>query len=542
MQMCQADESNLPLSPRTRSFFDSLRLKDREKIAVMVAIFGSSILIGLLSINRQYFTFTTETDFVSMYIQEARKFLTGEPLLLAHHPPLYPIVLAQLWRWTNNWFQAGLLISWLSASVSLASAFFVFLTLYGRAAAWGSLVGLLTSCLFLTYAAFATTDVFFLAIFYSGILLSLLAAQTTSTRLWCAAGLVLGFSLLTRSNSVSLLTLLSFPLLQERRWRHRLFSFGFMVLFCLLPLAMWGAYASSTGSPLLPTSGLADNLAMTYFADRSAGVGVEAMSQVMGRFESVIDVLAFRPYVVAYHYLHDLGRVFASAFHSHQLLFVLPPLNLLAFSGLIILVFTRLTKPAILFLTLILFQVALVNFKTYEDRFYLFLVPVLGAAAGTMLMHLYHVIPTRSLRLSAVLICTLCFLGASALTVRKAHLLLHAQDAELSATVQAVRNVLTPGTLLVARKGHIAYYTGSQSIGFPESVDLDGLREALERDLKKRDLKRDQVLLYFGSSERFHRPHLIGLSSPATAPSWLELIAHGSEAGGWVLYRVLRDS
>lgn len=79
MQMCQADESNLPLSPRTQSFFDSRCLRDREKIAVMVAIFASSILIGLLSINREYFTFGTETDFLSSYMREARRFLTGEP-------------------------------------------------------------------------------------------------------------------------------------------------------------------------------------------------------------------------------------------------------------------------------------------------------------------------------------------------------------------------------------------------------------------------------------------------------------------------------
>jgi hypothetical protein len=155
-----------------------------------------------------------------------------------------------------------------------------------------------------------------------------------------------------------------------------------------------------------------------------------------------------------------------------------------------------------------------------------------------MLMHLYYVIPRGRVRLSAVLICTLCLLWGSALTVHTAHAKLHAQDAELSAAVQAVRNVLTPDTLVVARKGHhIAYYTGSQTIAFPQSVDLDGLRETLERYRA-----RGQILLYFGSNERHFRPHLIGLSSPATAPRWLECIARGSEAGGWVLYRVVRPA
>jgi hypothetical protein len=509
--------------------FDAPRLRAVETRVVMAVICASLVLIGVLAINRQYFTFGTEIDFLHNYLLEAQRVLTGAPLELYPHPPLYPIVLAHVWRWVSDWFRAGLLIAWLSALVSLASVFWVFLTLYGRAAAWGSLVGLVTSPLFVTYAASATTEVFFLAFVYGAVLLSLLAAHTTAARLWAAAGLALGLLLLTRGNAVSFLILLAFPLLQACPWRRRLFSLGVMGLFGLLPLAAWGAYAAATGSPVWPTSGLTDNLALTYFADRHVR---EGMSQVRGRFANVFEVLAYQPRVVASLYLRDLAGVVVSAFRPNHLLAV--PLNLLAFPGLVLLVCTRVTTPALAFLATLLVQVALVNCRNYDARLYLFLVPLLGAAAGTMAVHLSHVIPHRRVRRAAVLLGTLWLLGAFALTVRGAHARLHAQDAELSAVAQAVRSVLTPATLVVARRArHLAYYTGSQPVAFPPSVDLEDLHDTL-----KSAQQRGQVLLYFGSQERRDRPHLTGLASPTTAPPWLAPVAHGRNAGGWVLYRL----
>jgi 4-amino-4-deoxy-L-arabinose transferase-like glycosyltransferase len=509
--------------------FDVPRLKAVETRVVTAVIGASLVVIGVLAINRQYFTFGTEIDFLHNYLLEAQRVLTGAPLELYPHPPLYPIVLAHVWRWVHDWFLAGLLLSWLAALVSLASVFWVFLTLYGRAAAWGSLVGLCTSRLFVTYAASATTEVFFLAFVYGAVLVSLLAAQTTSTRLWGAAGLALGLLLLTRGNAVSFLTLLALPLLQACPWRRRLFSLGVMGLLGLLPLAAWGAYAAATGSPVWPTRGLTDNLALTYFGDRDVREGT---SQVTGRFANVFEVLAYQPRVVASLYLRDLAGVVRSAFRPDHLLAV--PLNLLAFPGLILLVCTRVTTPALAVLATLLVQVALVNCRNYDARLYLFLVPLLGAAAGMMGVHLYHLIPRSSVRRAAVLLGSLWLLGAFALTVRGAQARLHAQDAELSAAAQAVKGVLTPATLVVARRArHLAYYTGSQPVPFPKGVDLEGLHDTLQSYRK-----RGQVLLYFGSQERRDRPHLSGLASPATAPHWLKPMAHGSEAGGWVLYRL----
>ena len=114
---------------------------------------------------------------------------------------------------------------------------------------------------------------------------------------------------------------------------------------------------------------------MTYFAggDRTSA---EAMDEVGGRFGGVADVLLHDPVALARTYLYDLFGVLSRGLTK----IVEPPLYFLLLPGLLLLMGTRIGAGLIVLLALAGAQLLLVNFKAFQPRFYLFLVPIMGAA------------------------------------------------------------------------------------------------------------------------------------------------------------------
>jgi dolichyl-phosphate-mannose-protein mannosyltransferase len=152
-------------------------------LAVLAAAGGFILLVGA---GHHYLTYGTETDFADTFVPEARRFLQGQPLESATHPPLYSIVIGLVYLITRNWLRAGLLVSWISGLVALASSFLLFRELFNRAAGFGAVLGLLASGLFVFYWSQATSDVFFLAGFMVSCLLAVKASRSGSVRLWAA--------------------------------------------------------------------------------------------------------------------------------------------------------------------------------------------------------------------------------------------------------------------------------------------------------------------------------------------------------------------
>jgi hypothetical protein len=85
-------------------------------------------------------------------------------------------------------------------------------------------------------------------------------------------------------------------------------------------MLLWFGYAAVTDSVPWPTGGLKDNLALTYYADRKAGSGAEAMSQVKGRFDNIFDVVMHDPVRLIKTYVRDLKVMASRTFCSDRLL------------------------------------------------------------------------------------------------------------------------------------------------------------------------------------------------------------------------------
>lgn len=510
----------------------SIDFPEKELIAGCGAALLASFLVAFLAFNRSYFTYSTETDYIARNLPDAQRLLRGEPMLLEFHPPFYSIMLAAFHGLFRDWFTTGLVLSWLSGAIVLITSFALFFRIGGRYAAWGSLAGLMSSRLFLTYSSFATQDMFFLALYSSCFLLAFLAMQRESRILWGLTGAVSACALLTRANGLSLMILLAFPLFQSRNTRDRLKDLACILTACIIVLAAWGIVAKLTGSPFGTRFGHV-NLAMRYFPAEGDPFTVEARQQLISRFSSYKDVVLHNPGYILVTYVKDTFQYMKRIFLSTEL--VTFPILLFSLPG----IFLLFLKPggvfAPLFLVATISQVALLGFKEYEPRFYLFLVPVLAAGAGVCIEYL-RAETTRGWKQAFALALFLPFLLAGVKETRDALLEtreeLHAQDEELGEIIPVARKLVEPDAVLVCRKEHIPFYLGIQHAKFPDAGDLHGFRDWL------RDLHGDNtVYVYFGPDEKRNRTRLGELGSAERAPGWLKPVAQSRVRNRWVLYR-----
>jgi hypothetical protein len=201
--------------------------------------------------------------------------------------------------------------------------------------------------------------------------------------------------------------------------------------------------------------------------------------------------------------------------------------------GVLVLAWRSRTPASWWFLLTVLTQVALVNLKTYEARFYLFLLPALGAGMGLMFEKIHRLFRRKGASEALLLAGLVLVAFVTFKTVTKSNWRLHTQDEELRAAVSGARPFVTSATRVVARKPHLAYYTDAKWVYLKERK-LDQLRE--EWSTATGD--DGETLLYVGSFERRKRKSLARLVNPSSTPPWLAPFASGDEAGGWALFRV----
>lgn len=499
--------------------------------------FGTGHLIALAAVyaglvlafgfTRRYLGYGVETDFIGGFIPDAERFLSGEPLLSRFHPPFYSILVGSVYSLVGDWLRAGLVISWISGVVSLLSAYFLFLRLCGRPAAWGAVLALIGSGAFLRYSLQASSDIFFLALFMSSCLLALEALRARSAPLWGACGVAIGLALLTRANGLTLLLLLLAPFADRATPIRARAVHGLSLLAGItVPVIALALYATATGSSVLPSEGHL-NLAMTYFAEGEDRRSGDALAQVAGRFDDVIDVVLHDPARMTRTYVADLYTLL-----SEQLTkLVEPPLYFMFLPGFFFLI-GRHTRPIfwIVFLALVA-QILLVNLKTFEARFYLFLVPWLGAGIGQMCWTVVHAGWSPQVRTAFASVLAAGFLAAVGVAVAKAYLYTHWNTRELAEAVPAARREVGKGATILARKPHLGFYTGAASLTLPNLDDLDGLRDYLQSHPTPGPL-----YLFYGQWERARRPQYAELAE-GTSPAWLRAVARSRQPDGWVLFR-----
>jgi hypothetical protein len=503
---------------------------------ILLAIFWvlvSAGIIALLSINRNFFTYGVETDYLGGFIKEAQRFMNGEPLHLTFHPPFYSITLALIQSFVQDWFVTGLLISWLSSMIVLCISFVFFYQLFGSYPAWGALASIITSGVFIEHSAQASSDLFFLALYTLCFFFSLQAMRAHSNKYWMITGLIMGFALLTRANSLTLLILIVLPWFQLTSFDFRFKNFVSLIIGLSMPLFLWAIIAIITGSPFSPVEGHL-NLALRYYRPDSLGFrgSGDVMSYLRENFQNSFQVLTYNPIHIAKTYIKDLANVSWQIFSHNKL--VVFPLNLFALPGIILLCFNSRRFFIFLFIIATLLQISLVNFSTYKIRVFLFLIPVFGAGIGLCIKKIFEEISSQKVKyIILVLICFLIGVGIVG-SVPTIHNRLHSQDKEFKEAIPELKKWLTPDSVLAARKPHLPYYVNCQEIGFPLVYTFYDLRENLLTQFQGYP-----IFLYYGRAEQYSRPELNNLKFPDKSPAWLQPIAKSHTLGGWVLYRFI---
>lgn len=514
----------------------SRKWTDAPELGLFVAALAIyAVFIATAGLGRDALGYGTETDFIGAFVPEAERLLRGEPLNSTFHPPLYAFLLAAAHSVAGDWAGAGFLLSHVSGAVALFAAFDVFRGLLGRGCGIGAALGCLSAPTFWVYSISATSDMPFVALFFIALSLSLRASRSTGSLAAFAAGAAILLCPLLRTNGVVALLFLALPLfappITAQPWRQRLRTLATMAAGSGFVLAALLIFAAATDATLLP-KGNVDNLALTYFAEGPDRLSGDARAQVAGRFSGVVDLFLHDPARILRIYVKDLV-VLAAALPD---LLRFPNAYLFA-PGLIWLLFARTDRLAGAVMVCLAAQILLINLKQYEARYYLFLLPLLGAGVVASITLVVRSIDADSLfrqgrRVALIGLSALALMGvADSLRVSRDRGA--TMGGEVSALIRAgAPDQVGSGGAVMARKPHLSFYAGATNFRFPLVETLEDLRAAIE------EIEHEGPLfLLFGATEARTRASLGDLTRPEAAPDWLDAVLSGT---GWTLYRVDR--
>jgi hypothetical protein len=506
--------------------------RDLPAITAAVLVVLCAIVVGSISLDRQYFNVDTETDFLGTFMPDAERLARGVPLVMAYHPPGYPAVLALVQGGLGDWLASGLLVSWLATICVLLATYDLFRRVGGGWAAVGALVGLATSDLFLAYGGQATSDVPFLALWMTSLALTAAALKAEARWWWVVVGVVVGFCLLTRTNGIVLALLVGAPLLTQRQFGARVGNSAAAAAGIAVSIGAWLWLASVTESPIAPTDNHA-NLALRYFAEgHRQGDGLEF---VKGRFTSVWQVIAHDPLRLIEIYVKDLvwlpKRILTQT--------MWPPVAMIG-ALLFPLWLVRLKDPGVsIVLITTLASALLMNLHAFEPRFYLLVVPLLGASAALPFSRWRHE-RSRSwfVPIAAAAGIVLVTVAGLLVAVPRARTKAEAPvvRAQLAEAVPAVRRYTPAEAIVVSRKPNLAFHAQRRDVELPFMTTIADLCMPVQDQLRN-----GSVYIYIGWAEqRRHRVELSRQLMRDELPPWLDVAAQGSAGGGWRLLAVKR--
>jgi len=96
-------------------------------------------------------------------------------------------------------------------------------------------------------------------------------------------------------------------------------------------------------------------------------------------------------------------------------------------------------------------------------------------------------------------------------------------------------------SLIISRKPHLRFYSGSKSRVFPNVKTFEKLQIAIKNMILPYD-GNTAAYLFYGPVELQLRSQFSALASSDFHSPWLKKIGWGNEKGGWVLYKILANN
>jgi 4-amino-4-deoxy-L-arabinose transferase-like glycosyltransferase len=500
-------------------------------VLAAILIICITIIIMSFANDRQFVNSSKETDFVGGFQQEAARFIRGEKMRVAFHPPGYSVSLALVHSVIGDWFKAGLAISVAAAGALLVFNYLCFRELLNPLAGLGALAALLSVPAFFSFSIQSTSDVFFLAVYSAVLYAILLAMRRQALWLWFLVGVLISIAFLSRTNGVVVLMVLVAPFLLERNLSYKVRSVAALVLGFLLLVIAWWLYSSRTGSPFMPTKTYA-NLALTYMSEADR-IGGDARIPLESQFTSNWDVLARDPVHVIKVYLRDLFEL------PRNLLTTLtwPPLALVYALCSVAWLFRLRDLRVLVVMALTCISLALTNMKAFEPRYYFFILPIAGAAVGLLISMMSKFLPSLlpARWLQGVALALFAFVSFAAFGYEGFK---SAEDrgasAQLAEIIAQVLRKTPSNAALVCRKCGVAMHAERKPLLFPQMANSDELKAYLEQVGNTAP-----TFILIGQAERKMRPELSERLLEDPLPKWLEVSAQGDVGGRWRVIKYL---
>jgi MFS family permease len=499
-------------------------------------------LLAFLSFNRSTLNYTAETDFLAVYVPEAIRFLKGNPLTVEYHLPLYSITLALIYLMIRDWFASGLILSLISSFIVIVASYHFFKMKFGKIEGLGAILGLAFSWTFVSYSMQASSDMFFVALFFSALALIALADRDKRIYLWLIAGIAIGMAIITRTNGFTLILFWLFPFATVSPKNSKKKIASFLVIGTFIPIFLWLLVAKIYGSPIYPQANH-KTLAVTYYSKSGGRNNVDALMEAGEEFSNTWQVLAKNPKHVLRTYIKDFYFNTTQLFSRKSLIAF--PAILFSLPGLILLFLFNSNKFKIILAVNLFAMFCLLNLHAWNSRFYMYMVPFLGAGVLILLSHIFTVCNKKGAIITAVVI----FIAMGTYYARFVNARYYysfyryaAHDAMAASKVITSKTVAS-SKIIISRKPHLRFYShldDSQGCFFPLVKSISDLRLST-KEIVDHQPKNTTIYLFYGYIEREWRPQVSVLWSPEFNIPWLKRIGQGNESGGWVLYEILPD-
>lgn len=506
-------------------------------IYIGIAIFV--VLMSVLCFKRQTLNYGIETDFIGGFVPEAIRFLNGDPLKLKYHPPFYSIVLSSIYLIFNDWMTSGLTLSLISSCIVMIMSYHFVKLAFGKKAAVGAISAFFLSWGFIWYSIQASSDMFFFALFYCSMFAIAMAEKKQKKYFWIIGGIFAGLTFLTRSNGIPVIFVLLFAVVSKCRNLSKKKILVFMLSGAMFPIILWTLYAKISHSPVYVQSNY-ENLAVSYFSKGSDRWSGDATKESSKEFDNIWEVLTKDPKHILSRYVKDLlkniKRLFTSDF------FIAFPFIPFALPGLILLFFNKFDQFKLILLINLLAMILFFNLCAWMNRLYLFLIPIMGAGVFTLIAHIYLNFNLK-LNKKVLYIIASIFILIFVVNIKVHYDRLVKSEAidSLAASKILINRKNIKESLIISRKPHLRFYSGSKSRVFPNVKTFEKLQIAIKNMILPYD-GNTAAYLFYGPVELQLRSQFSALASSDFHSPWLKKIGWGNEKGGWVLYKILANN
>lgn len=497
------------------------------------------ILMAILCFKREALNYGVETDFLGGFVPEAIRFINGNPLKLVFHPPLYSIFLSSVYLIFKDWIISGMTLSLISSCIVMITSYHFIKLTFGEKEAIGAISGCFFSWAFISFSIQASSDMFFFAVYYCCMFAIAMAEKKQKKYFWIIGGIFAGLVFLTRSNGIPIMFVLLFAVVSKCKNISKKKIFVFMLSGAMFPIIFWTLYAKISNSPVYVQSNY-ENLALSYFSKGGDRISGDATAEASKEFSNIRQVLTKDPKHILYRYVKDLLNGSKSLFTDGTV--IAYPFILFALPGLILLFLNNFDKFKLILLVNLLAMILFVNLHAWLSRLYLFMIPILGAGIITLIGNMnlkFNLKPNTKFLFIIVPILILIFLTNIKIHYRQ-FVKSEAIDS-LAASKKLINRKNIKKAIIISRKPHLRFYTGSKGYGFPNVKTIKELHMVIKNMISPCN-GNTVVYLFYGSSERILRPQFSILENSDFHAPWLKKVGWGNEKGGWVLYKILSNN